>query len=254
MIIDFTDNEFKTILHCLGHEVGDDIDALAAKISEHVEFRTARMMSRERMKNVNWQALYDGIRADPERKNHMTRTLDAGTSRPAPTLASGETETRKALEAAILDLICDDVLPAYGISSETGRDDAELPSAIRATIEALRSDLSAALARNAEIEAETVERAAIAGWNACRRSIYAACEDVDREAEETYLKASKGGSPTSTEGHLSEFQSGHVSGYRSGMVRAAKSIARGFNSMEAMDDDNLAAAIRSIATKQEKAE
>lgn len=85
-----------------------------------------------------------------------------------------------------------------------------------------------------------------AGWNACRKSIYAVCEDVDREAEETYLKASSGGSATSTEGHLSEFQSGHVSGYRSGMVRAAKSIARGFNSMEALDDDNVRTALAAI--------
>lgn len=96
---------------------------------------------------------------------------------------------------------------------------------------------------------EELVRAATDGWNACRKSIYAVCEDVDREAEETYLKASKTGSPTSTEGHLSEFQSGHVSGYRSGMARAAKSIARGFNSMEAMDDDNLRTALANRRTQ-----
>lgn len=112
------------------------------------------------------------------------------------------------------------------------------PDAV-AAIERLRATLAAQPAPD--------HAGLIAGWNACRKSIYAVCEDVDREAEDTYLKASSSGSATSTEGHLTEFQSGHVSGYRSGMVRAAKSIARGFNSMEAMDDDNLREAIAALS-------
>jgi hypothetical protein len=35
---------------------------------------------------------------------------------------------------AIVDLICDDVLPAYGISSEVARSDVELPAAVRAAL------------------------------------------------------------------------------------------------------------------------
>jgi len=71
---------------------------------------------------------------------------------------------------------------------------------------------------------------AIAGWNACRRSIYASCEDVDKEAE----AAGK---------HEGE----HALGYARGMARAAKSIARGFCAMEAEDDDNLISVLQGTA-------
>lgn len=71
---------------------------------------------------------------------------------------------------------------------------------------------------------------AIAGWNACRRSIYAVCEDVGKEAE----AAGKHGGE-------------HARGYAAGMARAAKSIARGFCAMEAEHDDNLAAALKTGA-------
>lgn len=53
-----------------------------------------------------------------------------------------------------------------------------------------------------------MERGAVIGWEACRKSIY-------------------------------QF-----------MDRAAKSIARGFDSMNAMDDDNLTAAIRAASEKE----
>lgn len=91
----------------------------------------------------------------------------------------------------------------------------------------MRRQLEAAEAKLAAVEAErdkAREDALRDGWNACRRSIYAVCEDVDREADE----ASK---------HDGE----HAKGYAAGMARAAKSIARGFNAMEAEDDDNIRA-------------
>lgn len=87
------------------------------------------------------------------------------------------------------------------------------------------------------------EALATLGWNACRKSLYAVCEDVDREAEETCRKATDDGS--------SEYVKGHVEGYRAGMLRAAKSIARGFNAMEALDDDNLTAALAQSAPVKE---
>lgn len=82
----------------------------------------------------------------------------------------------------------------------------------------------------AEARREALEEGAKAGWNACRMSVYAVCEDVDAEADRAKV-------------HEGE----HAKGYAVGMARAAKSIARGFGSMEAEDDDNLAATIRALA-------
>lgn len=81
-------------------------------------------------------------------------------------------------------------------------------------------------------EAEIDQRSAIAGWNACRLSIYAVCEDV-REREALTYK---------TEG------SEHAEGFVRGMRWTAKSIARGFGAMEAMDDDNVRAALSGVQT------
>lgn len=91
------------------------------------------------------------------------------------------------------------------------------------------------------VEAETRERAVIAGWNACRKSVYAVCEDVAAEADRIRI--------TTMVGSASEEQ--HAKGYHAGTCRAAKSIARGFNSMEAMDDDNCIAAIRNLEPRHD---
>lgn len=84
------------------------------------------------------------------------------------------------------------------------------------------------------------ESAAVAGWNACRKSLYAVCEDVGEEADRIRIKG--------TVGSHSEEQ--HAKGYHAGTCHAAKSIARGFNSMEALDDDNLRAALRTLGDAQ----
>lgn len=112
----------------------------------------------------------------------------------------------------------------------------EALTAQAATIADLRAKNEA---REVEIERlrEAMEAATVAGWNACRKSIYAVCEDVSDEADRIRIKG-----PVGTH---SEEQ--HAKGYHAGMHRAAKSIARGFNSMEAEDDDYLAAAIRRLA-------
>lgn len=44
-------------------------------------------------------------------------------------------------------------------------------------------------------------------------------------------------------------QERHAEGYYAGSCYAAKSIARGFNSMEAVDDDNLTAALQALTEK-----
>lgn len=85
-----------------------------------------------------------------------------------------------------------------------------------------------------------IETAAVAGWNAFRKSLYAVCEDVQRQADDTRIKATVG----------SASQEHHAKGYHAGINYAAKSIARGFNAMEAMDDDNLVAAISPTRDKR----
>ena len=75
-----------------------------------------------------------------------------------------------------------------------------------------------------------MSEAAKAGWNACRKSLYAVCEDMDREADE----AAK---------HKGE----HAKGYASGLRFAAKHIARAFCAMNAEDDDNFTAALGRLA-------
>lgn len=102
------------------------------------------------------------------------------------------------------------------------------------------SEIATLRARLETVEAETRERAVIAGWNACRKSVYAVCEDVAAEADRIRI--------TTMVGSASEEQ--HAKGYHAGTCRAAKSIARGFNSMEAMDDDNCIAAIRNLEPRQ----
>ncbi|MEO3386058.1 hypothetical protein [Mesorhizobium sp. CAU 1741] len=81
-----------------------------------------------------------------------------------------------------------------------------------------------------------VSKVAVAGWNACRKSIYAVCEDVQSEADRLQL--------SSKPGTASEEQ--HAKGYYAGSRYAAKSIARGFCAMDARDDDNLVAALASL--------
>jgi hypothetical protein len=88
-----------------------------------------------------------------------------------------------------------------------------------------------------ESKGQPLDEAAKAGWNACRKSVYAVCEDVGAEADRIRIKG-----PIGTH---SEEQ--HGKGYHAGMQRAAKSIARGFNSMEALDDDNFRAALAALA-------
>ena len=98
-----------------------------------------------------------------------------------------------------------------------------------AALIALAPDLVAALrqtlARAAELEA------LVAGWEACRRSVYAVCED----ARDTAL--------AKMAGDLGERERGFYSGEAS----LAKSIARAFGAIEARNDDNLLAAIRALA-------
>lgn len=84
----------------------------------------------------------------------------------------------------------------------------------------------------------TAEELIVMGWEACRLSIYAVCEDV---ADKPFADISKNGplrglGPTPT-------QEAHSRGFNAGWSHAGKSIARGFNSMSAMDDDNVRAAI-----------
>ena len=83
------------------------------------------------------------------------------------------------------------------------------------------------------------EEAVIAGWNACRRSIYSVCEDVQSEAKRLRI--------TSKVGTASEEQ--HAKGYYAGSCYAAKSIARGFGAMNAMDDDNVQSALLALRSR-----
>lgn len=89
---------------------------------------------------------------------------------------------------------------------------------------------------------DAIRKAAEAGWNACRKSIYTVCEDVQRQADDTRIKASVG---TAAEEQ-------HSKGYHAGTHYAAKSIARGFNSMEATDDSNFSSAILALLSDAPK--
>lgn len=72
------------------------------------------------------------------------------------------------------------------------------------------------------------------GWEACRRSIYAVCEDVQEKAIPGDIKP------------RNETEAAHERGYYSGQAQAAKSIARGFGSMEALNDDSVQKVIAAL--------
>lgn len=80
--------------------------------------------------------------------------------------------------------------------------------------------------------AEVMDTAMVAGWNACRKSIYAVCEDIQQKAGDALEKVNEAGKTAQ-----------HEKGFYRGESNAAKSIARGFNAMEALNDDNLLAAL-----------
>lgn len=92
--------------------------------------------------------------------------------------------------------------------------------------EEIRARLSQAGAGGGVVEA------AKAGWNACRKSVYAVCEDVATENEQ----------------HREDTENPPRHHFGRGGMAAAKSIARGFNSMEAEDDDNFTAALAALAS------
>ena len=77
---------------------------------------------------------------------------------------------------------------------------------------------------------EGIEAGVVAGWNACRRSVYAVCEDIGTEADR----------------NRSDTENPPRHHFGRGECDAVKRIARAFNSMEALDDDNATAAIRSL--------
>lgn len=94
-------------------------------------------------------------------------------------------------------------------------------------------------ARIATLEAQLAEAqrvSAIAGWNACRKSLWAVCESVTDEADRLEPET-KPRSPS---------QADHAKGYYRGQRSTAKSIARGFGAMNAEDDDNLIAALSAL--------
>lgn len=116
---------------------------------------------------------------------------------------------------------------------------ADLLSALKLCVEALGQDHPGSdsywAAEKAgqdaiDLAPEWNEKVCVAGWNACRKSVYAVCEDVIREADAI---------PTD------ELE--HARGYSAGMARAAKSIARAFNSMDAEHDDNLTNALTKLS-------
>lgn len=96
----------------------------------------------------------------------------------------------------------------YARETELLRAVADITKVSQAEIERLR-----ALTEQERIDAMKV------GWNACRKSIYAVCEDVQEQNDPS--KASMGSE-----------------GFHRGACYAAKSIARGFGAFEAEDDDN----------------
>lgn len=82
-------------------------------------------------------------------------------------------------------------------------------------------------------DADALKAAAKAGWDACRKSVYAVCEDVMTENDK----------------HRDDTENAVRHHFGRGGMAAAKSIARGFNSMEAEDDDNFIAAVAKIAAE-----
>lgn len=106
--------------------------------------------------------------------------------------------------------------------------------------EILRGDIAETRLAEAEAELarlraagtfnEGIEAGVVAGWNACRRSVYAVCEDIGTEADRN--RSDTGNPPRHHFGR--------------GEGDAAKRIARAFNSMEARDDDNTTEALRSL--------
>ena len=81
-----------------------------------------------------------------------------------------------------------------------------------------------------------VEEAAKAGWNACRKSLYAVCEDAASEGEK----------------NRDDTENPPRHHFGRGQMSMAKSIARGFNSMEAEDDDNFTVALAAFVEREEK--
>lgn len=101
---------------------------------------------------------------------------------------------------------------------------------------AAKADYEKRVTASGKTYEDGLREAAAAGWNACRRSIYAVCEDVVKEADRIRIKGPVG----------SHSDEQHSKGYHAGSCHAAKSIARGFNAMEAGDDDNFTAAIEAL--------
>lgn len=89
---------------------------------------------------------------------------------------------------------------------------------------------------------EALVAAARAGWNACRKSVYAVCKSVYAVCEDVRDEAEK---------HVKAAPDGAQHDFGRGMDWAGKSIARGFNSMEADDDDNFRAALAAMPAPDE---
>lgn len=89
-------------------------------------------------------------------------------------------------------------------------------------------------------EVRADQTAVVAGWNACRKSIYAVCEDMAERQFAPEAQPLVG---------LDDLQKAHARGFYAGGRDAAKSIARGFNSMEALDDDHVRAALAAVTKK-----
>lgn len=93
--------------------------------------------------------------------------------------------------------------------------------------------IAAVQADKAAIRADALREGAIAGWNACRKSIYAVCEDIGDKAHANLEKPDLGD---------------HEKGFHTAEKYIAKSIARGFGAMEAENDDNLTEALARFDT------
>jgi hypothetical protein len=101
------------------------------------------------------------------------------------------------------------------------------------TITAILNELVAARSQLDALTAardEAVEAALIAGWNACRKDIYALAEDIINKADHP---------ATVLRGFVTPSQEAHSKGFHAGEKHAAKSFARAFSSFEAKDADRL---------------